>query len=359
LVESSYNELDRIIAETMMLFVESAEYTRNTDVRAAFIDASCTVATLRHRLGNASVRHVVAVVGLTNVGKSTLLNALLGESLAPRRNGPCTAVPIEFMHGETFKVTAHYRSRIARPVWQCEDAQAIHNRLALLADDENHPANGDIRRVVVEAPLSLLANGLIIADTPGFGAAQSADDVSAHELSLKSYLHENVSQVFWVVLAEQGIGKREMQFHKAFFGQVCDDVIVTGSEDWDAQERERFRRRFSVLFHSRIPQFHFVSGLNGMHARKATDLAGLEAAGITLLETRIRELADSTGRFTAIQEALLQLFGELGQWLRDQSKSRSMQAKGYWRPDSWSRWIACSPLNPLKRKMLAEMEGVK
>ena len=350
------NELAKIVDELLMLVRESADFQADDDVRSVLLEASRAIVTVRRRLAIVSHRYVVAVVGLTNVGKSTLLNALFGAELAPRRNGPCTAAPIEFAYGDSLRVTVYQRS-LTRPTWRCTDVEAVHDRLAAVADDASDLASREIRKVVVESPIPLLTNGLVIADTPGFGAAQSAGAAGSHEAALKKYLQNDVSQVFWVVLAEQGIGKREKSFHDAFFGEVCDDIVVTGCDDWEAHDKERFRRRFADAFQSRMPRFHFVSGLQGMRARQASDSAGLEAAGITLLETRIRELSDCAGRITAIQDALLQLATDLRCWLSDYRDARRGRLKSWWRPDSWSRWSACMPESAIKRRLTTLLES--
>lgn len=350
-------ELAKTVDELLMLVRESADFQADDDVRSVLLEASRAIATIRRRLAIVSDRYIVAVVGLTNVGKSTLLNALLGAELAPRRNGPCTAAPLEFAHGDSLRVTVYHQRSLTRPTWGCQDIEAIHDRLAAVADDAGDSASREVRKVVVESPIPLLTNGLVIADTPGFGAAQSAGAAGSHEAALKKYLEDDVSQVFWVVLAEQGIGKREKLFHDAFFGEVCDDIVVTGCDDWEAYDKERFRRRFADAFQSRMPRFHFVSGLQGMRARQAADSAGLEAAGITLLETRIRELIDCAGRIAAIQDTLLQLATDLRCWLCDYRDARRGRLKSWWRPDSWSRWSACMPDNAIKNRLSNELEA--
>ena len=82
-------------------------------------------------------------------------------------------------------------------------------------------------RVVVELDHELLSHGLVLADTPGFGAAQLGEHTDSHEQAVLAYLQETVSQVFWVVLGEQGIGQREREFYDRFLRDLCDDIIVT------------------------------------------------------------------------------------------------------------------------------------
>ncbi|MBN2579384.1 MAG: dynamin family protein [Pirellulales bacterium] len=352
---SSPGEVVKIVDQFLMLVYESAEYHSLGEVRSVLQEASRILIAARRRLKIVADRYVVGVVGLTNVGKSTLLNALMGAELAPRRNGPCTAAPIELVYGEKLRVTVYYRNSLTRPSWSCENIEAVHQRLALMSDEEGEVAGREVRKVSVEASLPLLGNGLVIADTPGFGAAQAGEADGAHEAALKGYLKDEVSQVFWVVLADQGIGKREKSFCDTFFAEICDDVVVTGSEDWESRDRERFRRRYADVFSGRRPQFHFVSGLKGAEARRAQDAESLEKAGIPMLEARIRELVNPAGRLAAVKEGIIRLAEDLHYWLKQFRDNQQRPLSTWWRPDSWSRWRACQPKNPLKQQLMAHL----
>src|SRR5947209_3623424 len=48
----------------------------------------------------------VAIAGKVKAGKSTLLNALIGEQLAPTDAGECTRVITWYQDGPTYRVTA-------------------------------------------------------------------------------------------------------------------------------------------------------------------------------------------------------------------------------------------------------------
>lgn len=349
--------LMQLVDEFYLLLAESEEYQRQPRIQEIFNQAVRSLADVRNRLQLAAKRYVVAVVGLTNVGKSMLLNALLGAELAPRRNGPCTAAPIEFVRGGTWKVTAYYDSQLERPSWDCSTTEDIHRRLEQLAEDDDSAGRPAVRRVEVELPHALLSHGLVIADTPGFGAAQSGTAAGTHEESLRQYLQRQASQIFWVVLADQGIGKREMDFHQQFLADVCDDVVVTGSEDWDANDKERYRRRFRGHFRQRIPQFHFVSGLRGLRARQEQDPEALEQAGITILESRIRSLAEPEGRVETAVERIEQIGDDLGYWLRDSLDERGASLDRYWRPDSWLRWRDVLPRDEFKGRIMHRLMG--
>lgn len=352
-------QLGSLLDELLMLLHESAVWHESHPaVRQVLTQAGRRVASLRERMTRARRQYVVAVIGLTNVGKSTLMNALLGADMAPHRNGPCTCVPIEFALGPRMCVTATYHDQFERPSWRCADENEVHDHLDRLVGAAARSSEQRIRKVVVEIPNPLLNHGLILSDTPGFGAATADGTEAEEETLLRAYLEREVTQVFWVVLADQGVGKREMSFHERVVGDRCDDLIVTGAEDWDDRDRERFRRRFSEAFPQRIPMFHFVSGLEGLKARASGDSQRLEQAGVTLLEDRIRRLATPHGRWESLEEVLLQLTGDLRYWLCDHRDDRGFPLRAWWRPDSWARWHSMVPIQPLKQHLTQVLQPV-
>src|SRR5690606_31682359 len=84
------------------------ERTRRALARATDVyrgtDAGHRLAELARRLDE-PLR--VAVAGRIKAGKSTLLNALIGEQLAPTDAGECTRIVTWYRDGHTYRVTAH------------------------------------------------------------------------------------------------------------------------------------------------------------------------------------------------------------------------------------------------------------
>lgn len=277
---------------------------------------------VRNRVIAASEQYVVAFVGAGNVGKSTLLNRLFGADLAPRRNGPCTACPVEFRFGDEFCASVEFMQSLRKPIYRCDCVEDIHRRLSELADSDGAQSSESIRRVCVTAPLPLLRNnGLVIADTPGFGAAQMPGAEGAHEKALKRYLERDVAQVFWIVLAEQGITKREIEFQKNVFGTRCNDIVVTGCEDYESRDRERFRKRFTSFFDTVPPTFHFVSGRTGL--------------GVDELAMRISTL---DGRLGAAFDQVKSFALDLRNWVNQYKTNHPYLRLTLWNPASWADW---------------------
>jgi Dynamin family len=101
----------------------------------------------------------VAIAGKVKAGKSTLLNALVGEELAPTDAGECTKVVTWYRNGVTYRVLLHPS--------QGEPIQLPFDREegALRIDLKGYEAS-QIERLVVDWPTATLREMTLI-DTPG------------------------------------------------------------------------------------------------------------------------------------------------------------------------------------------------
>jgi predicted GTPase len=106
----------------------------------------------------------VACVGQFKRGKSTLINALLGESLLPTGVAPVTSAIAVIRDGETRAVHVHFHDRAPETI-------AI-DAIAAYATEAQNP--GNVKRVSVidlVEPNRVLADGLVLVDTPGVGSS--------------------------------------------------------------------------------------------------------------------------------------------------------------------------------------------
>lgn len=272
---------------------------------------------------------VVAFVGLTNTGKSTLLNALLGEAVAPKWNGPCSSAPVEFRHGPAYRATVSYRNNPRRAHHQCGSVEELRETIKWNATENGSTAAGTVERLVAELPAPLLATGLVIADTPGFGAAQPGAAAGKHHQSLVNYLPQ-VHQAFWVVRTsgEISISGAEADFYRQCLRDCCDDLVVTGAEHLDPADRAQFMRFCREQLGVHFLRFHFVSGKQGYAAKRDRDASLLHRSGVPELEARLTEVADTTTRLSRIAVEVMNFSAGFGAWL-----SRAAAV-----PDCEQRW---------------------
>jgi hypothetical protein len=123
----------------------------------------------------------VALIGRAKAGKSTLLNALVGDLVAPTDAAECTLVPTEYHDGLTYRAWKVTRDGEVRPSRFVRDAEGAHIEL------DGTPVD-DITRLLVEFPSPLLRDRTLV-DTPGLGSAREAvsqrtiDFTSAEEVA--------------------------------------------------------------------------------------------------------------------------------------------------------------------------------
>jgi GTPase Era involved in 16S rRNA processing len=258
-----------------------------------------------------SPRYVLSMVGLTNVGKSTLAHALLGHPVAPRRTGPATSIPVEYEYSQEWQIKTH-----SSETQQVRD-KAFGSAVDLAKDLEakvfkkskaRSSSEESIERVIVRGPMELLQNGIVFADTPGFGAAQTNGNGSSHEESLVKYLKSHVHELMFCVSGPK-VSHAEEQFFREF-QELCSTVIVT---KWDsdpqvrAREMERYREKFSDLF----PYCGFVF----VEAKWAIE--GREQASIEDLKVLIRERSTRENRINAIREQIVNAWEDLQELIRE------------------------------------------
>ena len=111
----------------------------------------------------------VAIAGMVKAGKSTLLNAIIGEEIAPTDAAECTKVVVWYRHGTTPRITMHLRSGVERTL----PVRRVDGRLEIDLDGTPH---AEIDRIVVEWPSRRLEEVTLI-DTPGI--ASISTEISA------------------------------------------------------------------------------------------------------------------------------------------------------------------------------------
>lgn len=122
----------------------------------------------------------IALAGTLKAGKSTLVNALVGEEIAPTDATEATRIVTWFRHGPTPKVTANHRGgrRSNVPITRRSDGPADERGLTF---DLDRLDPDDVLDLEVEWPAAELIDATII-DTPGTSSLNH--DVSARTLRL-------------------------------------------------------------------------------------------------------------------------------------------------------------------------------
>ena len=135
-------------------------------------------------------KYRIVVLGEMKRGKSTLINALVGEVLLPSDVSPCTALLSLLRYGPERRVVLHFNDGKSP---QAIDFDTFKADYTIPVDEARHletNAFPDISHVVIEYPAPLLASGLEIVDTPGL------NDTEARNQQVLGYLNQAQAAVF-------------------------------------------------------------------------------------------------------------------------------------------------------------------
>ena len=169
---------------------------RGTDVGAQLDDV----------LGRLDEPLRVAIAGKVKAGKSTLLNALVGEELAPTDAGECTKIVTWYRDGVTYRVLLHPKTGEPRQIPFARDAAAIEV-------DLGSTDAAAVERLVVDWPTSALKQ-LTLIDTPGIGSLST--DVSARTTSFLAPDEDRVTAADAVLYLMKHLHSTDMDFLASF-----------------------------------------------------------------------------------------------------------------------------------------------
>lgn len=269
----------------------------------------------------------VAVAGIVKAGKSTLLNALIGERIAPTDAGECTRAITWYRYAPTAAITMHLvdGTAVRLPV------RRVEGRLDL--DLQGHPVE-DVAWIDVGWPSESLRSTILI-DTPGIASVTRTNSAR----SMKFLVPENSpSAADAIVYLLRHVHSSDVSFLRAFHDTVAGpsstvnavavlsraDEIGSGRIDSllsAAAIADRYRRdgELRALALGVLP----IAGLLAEGARTLRESEFIALRELARLDRDVRErLLLSADRFVRpttatslsipVRENLLQRFGIFG-----------------------------------------------
>ena len=185
-------------------------------------------------------RFHLAVLGQFKRGKSTLLNALVGEAILPVSVVPLTSIPTFIQFHEAPQITVTYTND--RPPERLNGG-SLNDRTDFLAKwvtEEGNPNNRlGVAGVEVGEPSDMLSRGVVLIDTPGVGSTYrhntrstldfleqcdaalflvSADlPITDAEVEFLRRVREHVPRLFFVLNKVDGIAEKDKNKLLSFF----------------------------------------------------------------------------------------------------------------------------------------------
>ena len=248
----------------------------------------------------------LAVLGEFKRGKSTLINRLLGEPVLPVGVVPMTSLPILVEHGPRPEVEVELASG--------EGLRLGPGDLSDYATEAGNPDNRrQVRRVVVRHPAPILAEGVVLVDTPGIGSAHDHNTEVAHRA-----LAEADAAVF-VFSVDSPASRAELDFLRSVRERVGRLILVLNKADLvsdpELREAAQFVRRMVSPPTDGPPADLFPLSARGGDAGFADFRTHLESAltggRAALLLQRMRSLGEEAlseeRRLVALQRSAMRL----------------------------------------------------
>jgi uncharacterized tellurite resistance protein B-like protein/GTPase SAR1 family protein len=248
-----------------------------------------------------SQRFRVAVVGEFSKGKSTLLNALLGEEIQPVRDIPCSGTVTVLKYGPQQRVICKYKDGREEEIspQQYKDKASISEEAAL-GSFGDEIVNSEIKEIIFEHPnLELCTNGVEIIDTPGLN--EQAERTLVTEQVLKT-----TDAVIFLTHAQNALTEKERElllYLKKELNPGKDDegaksifVLVNFA---DLLRREESRKQVRQRVETIVKSQNLIAGENRIHFISAQ--SALEA----ILDGTENEYVKSFQDFTKSLEQFL------------------------------------------------------
>lgn len=244
----------------------------------ALTSCATRLADLKKRLEEE--RFHLAVLGQFKRGKSTLLNAILGESILPSAVIPLTSIPVFVHPAKSLHIQVNFTEGHARSISPSEIAEFV--------TEEKNPQNRKhVRSLEIGHCAPLLSHGIVLIDTPGIGST-----FTHNTLTTLGFLPQCDAALF-LVSVDPPITEVEVEFLRAVRKQIDRIFFVLNKVDYldavELQQAETFLLRVlreQVGVQEGIELFS-ISARQGLEAKTKADTSLWESSGMMTLESRI------------------------------------------------------------------------
>lgn len=243
----------------------------------------------------------VAVVGEFSKGKSTLLNALLGEEIQPVRDIPCSGTVTVLKYGPQQRVICKYKDGREEEISpeQYKEKASISEEAAL-GSFGDEIVNSEIKEIIFEHPnLELCTNGVEIIDSPGLN--EQAERTLVTEQVLKT-----TDAVIFLTHAQNALTEKERELllylkkelNQGQDGEAAKSIFVLVNFA-DLLRREESRKQVRQRVETIVKNQNLIAGENRIHFISAQ--SALEA----ILDGTENEYVKSFQDFTKSLEQFL------------------------------------------------------
>ncbi|MGH9135956.1 MAG: dynamin family protein [Acidimicrobiales bacterium] len=239
----------------------------------------------------------VAIAGRVKAGKSTLLNALVGERLAPTDAGECTRIVSWYRKGTSYQVTARLHDGSDQPLAFQRHDGALDVQLGALTER-------DVRWLDVRWPASTL-DATTLIDTPGIASLNEENSRRTREFLEPD--HGASGDADAVIYLMRHVHSADVAFLDAFMDRSVAAASPVNAVAVLSRADEIGAGRLDAMDSARRIAGRYAGDpqIRGLCA-SVTPLAGLLAeTGLTLREDEVANLRTLAATEPAVLERML------------------------------------------------------
>jgi GTPase SAR1 family protein len=235
---------------------------------------------LQEKLQNKTFQLVV--LGQFKRGKTSLINALFGESLLPTAIVPLTSIITILQYGVAERITVLFLDGKTKEITRTELSEYV-------TESKNPTNEKGVAQVVFEYPSEYLKSGIQIIDTPGVGSVYKHNTDVAYEFVPKA------DAGIFVVTADPPISDSELQFLKSIKDYLAKIIFVQNKTDQtDVKDRleslDFTKKVIEEAVGRKDLQFYQVSAKLGLEGKKEHNKEKLATSNLLTFEDSLNQL---------------------------------------------------------------------
>ncbi len=243
----------------------------------------------------------IMVMGDFSTGKSTFINAIMGEEVAIVDATPTTAVITKLCYGARNKILVHYINGMVKE-FQADSFKHLTVKTDL---DVKHD---EIEFVERQLPLDILQH-ITIFDSPGL------NDVNERNSDTTKKFVNNSDTVFWMFSVLKPVTKAEVDVMRTLTPRLKPIAIINKMDTVDEEEEDpkELLENLRVLLINDVQAIVGISAKYAFEGKLENNKSKTEIGNLNELEEIIRTLVlPNRNKFK-----LNSLMDELGEWLFD------------------------------------------
>ncbi|MCL4529927.1 MAG: dynamin family protein [Chloroflexi bacterium] len=225
-------------------------------------------------------RFNLAVVGQFKRGKSSLMNAIIGQSLLPTGLLPLTSAITALCYGPKEKIT------LKRTGWTLDQEIELKELMDYVTEQGNPGNQKGVIEARIELPVPFLRRGLYFVDTPGIGSTRQANTATTYDFLPQA------DAVIFVTSVEAPLSESEENFLRDIQGYVRRLFVVANKTDLlSPQEQDQvlgyIKAGLTGIIKTSSVEIYPLSARTALQAKLEDNSNTLASSGLPAFEKRL------------------------------------------------------------------------